>query len=337
MDDQYFQDKVVVITGASAGLGRALVREFAGHGATIALLARGIDGLNAAVAEVEAGGGKAKAYPTDVADSDQVEAAAQAIESELGPIDIWINNAMVSVFGPLKKMQSKDFKRVTDVTYLGQVYGAQAALKRMLRRDKGAVIFIGSALAYRGIRLQSAYCGAKHGIHGFFESLRAELIHDKSNVKLSMVQLPAMNTTQFGFVKSYLPNKPKPMGRIYEPEVAARAIVNVAREHQREAYVGYPTVQTIVGNKLIPGLLDYYLAKTGFKGQQTNEPKEPHHKNNLYKPLPGDHGARGPFDAKAWDFSPQFWAASHNVLSWGGIALAGLGLGWMLARKIIAS
>ncbi|MBK0379693.1 SDR family oxidoreductase [Mucilaginibacter segetis] len=335
MKEQDLKNKIVVITGASAGLGRSIVREFAAQGATVALLARGEDGLNAAVKEVEQAGGKAKAYPTDVGDAAQVEAAAQAIENELGPIDIWVNNAMVSVFGPLKQIESADFKRVTDVTYLGQVYGTQAALKYMLPRNKGTIILIGSALAYRGIPLQSAYCGAKHGIHGFFESLRAELIHDKSNIKLSMVQLPAMNTTQFGFVKSYLPNKPKPMGRIYEPEVAAKAIVEVARNYKREAFVGYPTVQTILGNKFIPGWLDHYLAKTGFKGQQTDEAKDPARKNNLYKPLPGDHGAHGDFDAKSWDFSPQFWAASHEALSWGAVALAGLAVGFLLAGKTL--
>jgi NAD(P)-dependent dehydrogenase (short-subunit alcohol dehydrogenase family) len=336
MKDQDFKNKVVVVTGASAGLGRAIVREFAKHGATVALLARGEDGLNAAVAEVEKGGGRAKAYVTDVADPEQVEAAAGSIEDELGPIDVWVNNAMVSVFGPLKKMESKDFKRVTEVTYLGQVYGTQAALKRMLPRNSGTIILIGSALAYRGIPLQSAYCGAKHGIHGFFESLRAELIHDNSPIKLSMVQLPAMNTTQFGFVKSYLPDKPKPMGRIYEPEVAARAIVATAKNPKREAFVGYPTVQTILGNKFIPGLLDHYLAKTGFKGQQTNEPADPKRKNNLYEPLPGDHGAHGNFDAAAWDFSPQFWAASHEGLSWGALLLAGFGAGLLLGRKLLS-
>lgn len=334
MKEQVFKDKIVVVTGASAGLGRAIVREFAKHGATIALLARGLDGLNAAVKEVEEAGGKAKAYPTDVSEYAQVEAAAAAIETELGPIDIWINNAMVSVFGLLEQMETKDFKRVTEVTYLGQVYGTQAALKRMKPRNHGSIILAGSALAYRGIPLQSAYCGAKHGIHGFFESLRAELIHNKSNINLSMIQLPAMNTTQFGFVKNYLPNKPKPMGRIYEPEVAARAFVQVALNHEREAFVGYSTVQTIVGNKLIPGYLDNYLAKTGFSGQQTGEADDSSRRNNLYEAIPGDHGAHGNFDAQAWDFSPQFWAASHAIM-WGSIALAGFGTGLLFARKLI--
>ena len=232
-----FKGKTVVITGASAGLGRAMVREFAKHGANIGLIARGEDGLNAAKGEVESYGGKAWAVSTDVSNADEVEKAAQEIEDHFGSIDFWINNAMVSVFGPFKKMESEDFKHVTDVTYLGQVYGTQAALKRMLPKDKGTIILIGSALAYRGIPLQSAYCGAKHAIHGFFESLRSELIKDKSKVKLSMVQMPAMNTTQFSWVKSYLKNKPKPMGQIFEPEVAARAVVQVARDHQRELYV----------------------------------------------------------------------------------------------------
>lgn len=320
-----FKGKTVVITGASAGLGRAMVREFAKHGANIGLIARGEDGLNAAKGEVESYGGKACVASADVSDAAQVEMAAQKIEDQLGTIDFWINNAMVSVFGPFKKMESEDFKHVTDVTYLGQVYGTQAALKRMLPKDKGTIILIGSALAYRGIPLQSAYCGAKHAIHGFFESLRSELIKDKSKVKLSMVQMPAMNTTQFSWVKSYLKNKPKPMGQIFEPEVAARAVVQVARDHQRELYVGYPTVQTIWGNKVLPGYLDKYLAKTGFDGQQTNEPVSPDRQNNLWKPVPGDHGARGTFAVNSWDHSPETWMAIHKKTTWG--ILAGLAIG----------
>jgi len=295
MKYEALKNKVVVITGASAGLGRCVVREFAKHGSTIALLARGWDGLNAGVKEAKQLGAKAKAYCVDVSDPKQVEDAAWAIELELGPIDIWINNAMVSVFGPFQKMELVDFKRVTEVTYLGQVHGTRSALKGMSGRNEGVIILVGSALAYRGIPLQSAYCGAKHAIHGFFESLRAELIHDKSRVKLCMIQLPAMNTTQFEFVKTYLPNKPMPMGHIYQPEVVAQAIVRLALHPKREKYIGFSTYQAIIGNKIIPSWLDRYLARIGYKGQQTNEPEPPDKKDNLYKPLPGDHGAHGPF------------------------------------------
>ncbi|GHB60009.1 SDR family oxidoreductase [Persicitalea jodogahamensis] len=329
-----FKGKVVVITGASAGLGRAIVREFARQGANIGLLARGKDGLEGAKREVEDMGGKALAIPTDVSQPDQVEAAADQIERELGPIDIWVNNAMISVFGPFKKLEMKDFKQVTEVTYLGQVYGTQAALKRMLPRDRGSIILVGSALAYRGIPLQSAYCGAKHGIQGFFDSLRAELFHDKSNINLSMVQLPAMNTTQFGFVKSYLPNKPQPMGTIYQPEVAAQAIAYIAKNPRRELYVGYPTVESILGNKIAPGLLDRYLGATGYDGQQTDEPKDPNRKDNLYEPLPGDHGSHGTFDAESWSFSPETWAATHKLATWGTlISLAAVTIGLFVSRK----
>ncbi len=329
-----FKGKVVVVTGASAGLGRAIVREFAKQGANIGLLARGKDGLEGAKKEVEEMGGKALAIPTDVSQPDQIEAAADQIERELGSIDIWVNNAMISVFGPFKKLEMKDFKQVTEVTYLGQVYGTQVALKRMLPRDRGSIILVGSALAYRGIPLQSAYCGAKHGIQGFFDSLRAELFHDKSNIDLSMVQLPAMNTTQFGFVKSYLPNKPQPMGTIYQPEVAAQAIAYLAKNPRRELFVGYPTVESIVGNKIAPGLLDKYLGATGYDGQQTDEPKDPNRKDNLYEPLPGDHGAHGTFDADSWSFSPETWAATHKLATWGTlISLAAVTIGLIVSRK----
>jgi short-subunit dehydrogenase len=320
-----FLNKTVVITGASAGLGRAMVREFAKHGANIGLLARGEDGLRAAKKEAEKLGGNALAITTDVANANDVEEAASQIESYFGGIDVWINNAMVSVFGPFSKIEAKDYERVTDVTYHGQVYGTQSALKRMLPKNKGTIILIGSALAYRGIPLQSAYCGAKHAIHGFFESLRSELIHEKSNVKLSMVQMPAMNTTQFSWVKSYLKNEPKPMGRIFEPEVAAKAVVKVVKDHQRELYVGYPTVQTILGNKILPGYLDKYLADTGFEGQQTDEPVSPYRQNNLYYPVPGDHGARGSFAADSWNHGPETWMATHKKTTIG--VLAGLAAG----------
>ena len=230
-------------------------------------------------------------------------------------------------------MNAEEFKQVTEVTYLGQVYGTMSALKRMLPRNKGKIILIGSALAYRGIPLQSAYCGAKHGIHGFFESLRAELIHDKSNVQLSMVQMPAMNTTQFGFVKSYLPNKPKPMGTIYEPEAAANAVLYAAKHEDREIYYGYSTHKTILGNKVVPGFLDNYLAKTGYKGQQINERQSPYHSNNLWQPIPGDHGIRGPFEKRSMNYSPLFAAKKYKWLTAAAISSIIIGAG-ILINKI---
>ncbi|WP_089684041.1 SDR family oxidoreductase [Catalinimonas alkaloidigena] len=303
--------EVVVITGASAGVGRATAREFGKRGAKVALLARGVDGLEGAKRDVEVMGGEALVIPTDVADATAVEAAAQQVEETFGPIDVWVNNAMNSVFAPFKEIIPADFKRVTEVTYLGQVYGTMAALKYMQTRDRGTIILVGSALAYRGIPLQSAYCGAKHGIQGFFDSLRAELSHDKSNINLTMVQLPAMNTTQFGWVKTRLPHKPRPMGTIYQPEVAARAITYAVDHPRREYFVGYPTFQAIWGDKIWPGFLDWYLGKTGIKGQQTDQPEAPDRKNNLWEPVPGDHGAHGDFDAEAWEYSPEM-ALSRN-------------------------
>ncbi|GHA78540.1 SDR family oxidoreductase [Pontibacter akesuensis] len=325
---------VAVITGASAGLGRACAREFAKNGYDVGLLARGVEGLEGAKREVEEMGRKAVFVPVDVADAAAVEAAAVKIEQELGDIDVWVNNAMNSVFSPVKKMEPEDYKRVTDVTYLGQVYGTLSALKRMLPRDKGSIVLVGSALAYRGIPLQSAYCGSKHAIQGFYDSLRTELMHDKSNVKVTMVQLPAMNTTQFGFVKTRLPNKPKPMGKIYQPEVAAEVIVYAAENERREYRVGYPTLQAIIGNKIAPWFADYVLAKTGIEGQQTNTPEDPNRKHNLYDPLPGDHGAHGTFDDQATYFSPQVWLSLHrDKLLAGALALGGVMLGSMLSRK----
>src|SRR5437868_2802045 len=248
--------QVVVITGASAGVGRATVREFARHGAHVGLLARGVDGLEQARREVEEAGGRALVLPTDVADAEAVEAAAAAVEAELGPIDVWVNNAMASVFSPVKLMTAAEFKRVTEVTYLGVVYGTLAALKRMLPRDRGVIVQVGSALAYRGIPLQSAYCAAKHAIQGFVDSLRCELLHDKSNVRVTMVQLPAMNTPQFSRIKSRLPRKPQPVPPIYQPEVGAEAILFAAHNDRREMYVGYPTVEAIVGDKIAQGFAD---------------------------------------------------------------------------------
>jgi len=312
--------KVVVVTGASAGLGRAIVRAFARRGAHVALIARGTDGLEAAREEVEACGGKALVLPLDVSDAQAVERAAAETEEKLGPIDIWVNNAMNSVFAPIKDMRPEEYKRVTEVTYLGQVYGALSALKRMRPRNKGCIIFVGSALAYRGIPLQSAYCASKHAIQGFYDSLRSELLHDRLRIRTCMVQLPAMNTTQFGFVRNKLPFKPRPMGMIYEPEVAARAVLFATEHDRREIYVGTPTVEAIVGDKIAPGFADHHLARTGYKGQMTDEPEDPGRKDNLWQPIPGDHGAHGPFSRLSHKSSQQLWIAENR--KWlGGLCL----------------
>jgi len=325
---------VVVITGASAGVGRATVREFAKRGACIGLLARGRDGLEGARKEVEERGGRALVLPTDVARADEVEAAATEVERTFGPIDIWINNAMVSVFSPVREMTVEDYQRVTEVTYLGTVYGTLAALRRMLPRDRGAIVQVGSALAYRGIPLQSAYCAAKHAIQGFTESLRCELIHDGSQIRLSMVQLPALNTPQFEWVKTRLPRKPQPVPPIFQPEVAARAIHWAAYNCRREISVGGPTVKAIWGNKFFPGFGDHYLAWHGFESQMTDEPEEANRPNNLNDPLPGDFGAHGRFDHRSKEQSLQAWATTHrNWLAVAGMGLLGLTLGALTARN----
>ncbi len=313
--------EVVVITGASAGVGRATAKSFARRGAHIALLARGQAGLEGACRNVEAMGGKALALPTDVADDAQVEAAAAATEAALGPIDIWVNNAMLSVFSPVKQMQAEEYRRVTEVTYLGTVHGTLAALRRMLPRDRGVIVQVGSALAYRGIPLQSAYCAAKHAIEGFCDSLRCELIHDNSRVALTMVQMPALNTPQFGWVKSRLPRKAQPVPPIYQPEVAAEAIVYAAHHPRRELYVGWPTVEAIIGNKIAPGWVDAYLARTCFDAQMTDEAEEPDRPDNLWQPVDAgrDLGAHGTFDSRSRTVSWQLWADTHR----GWLALAG--------------
>ncbi len=326
--------RVIVVTGASAGVGRATVRAFAKEGAHIGLIARGHDGLEGAKRDVESRGGKAIMLPTDVADAGAVEAAAERVEAELGPIDVWVNVAMTSVFSFVKQMQPEEYKRVTEVNYLGYVYGTLAALKRMLPRDRGRIIQVGSALAYRGIPLQSAYCATKHAIQGFMDSLRCELIHDGSNVKVCMIQMPGMNTPQFGWVKSRLPNKAQPVPPIYQPEVAADAIVFASHHDRREIYVGFPTVEAVVGNKIFPGLLDHYLAWTCVKGQQTNEPKDPNQPDNLFQPVPGDHGPHGTFDSRSRNFSPQLWTDKHrDALALGAVAVIAAGIAAFFARR----
>ena len=318
--------EVVVITGASAGVGRAAVREFARHRARIGLLARGVDGLEGARAEVESAGGRALALPTDVADPDQVEAAARAVEAEFGPIDVWVNNAMVTVFSPVREMTAADYRRVTEVTYLGAVYGTLTALRRMLPRNAGTIVQVGSALAYRAIPLQSAYCAAKHALQGFTESLHTELIHDGSRVHLTSVHLPAVNTPQFTWSKTRLPNEPQPVPPIFQPEVAAEAIYFAAHANRREVWVGGPTVLAIAGDRLAPGVGDRYLGRTAYESQQTTRPAAPDRRDNLYTPVPGDHGAHGPFDAEACERSPQLWANRNRtwLLAAGGVAAAGI-------------
>jgi NAD(P)-dependent dehydrogenase (short-subunit alcohol dehydrogenase family) len=325
--------EVVVITGASAGVGRACVREFARRGAHVALIARGRDGLEGARREVEACGGRALVLPLDVSDAEAVERAAETVERELGPIDVWVNNAMVSVFSPVKKMKAEEYRRVTEVTYLGYVYGTLAALKRMLPRDRGRIVQVGSALAYRGIPLQSAYCAAKHAVQGFMDSLHAELLHDKSNVRVTMVQLPAMNTPQFSWVRSRLPREPQPVPPIYQPEVGARAVYWAAHNERRELYVGWPTVEAIVGDKLAPGFADWYLSRNAYDAQQTDAPVSPERRDNLWEPVPGDHGARGRFDEQSSESSQQLWATTHRGL----FALAGVGalLGAAAAKLLL--
>jgi short-subunit dehydrogenase len=302
-------------------LGRAIAVEFARHGSQVALLARGEQGLKAAADEVKNAGGGALVQVIDIADADAVESAAAKIERELGPIDVWVNNAMVSVFSPVKKMRPEEYKRVTEVTYLGVVNGTLAALKRMLPRDKGKIVQVGSALAYRSIPLQSAYCAAKHAIVGFTDSLRCELIHDESSVDVTVVHMPALNTPQFGWVKSRLRNKAQPVPPIFEPEVGARAVYWAAHHKRAEIYVGYSTVEAIVGNKIAPRILDRYLGRTGYAFQQTSEPEEPGRRDNLWAPLDSheDRGAHGQFDARARPFSYQLWADLHR--SWLSIGL----------------
>lgn len=316
------RSEVVVVTGASAGVGRAIVREFAKHGAHLGLLARGCDGLEAARREVEAMGGKALIVLTDVADADAVERAAQAVEEAFGPIDIWVNNAMVSVFSPVKNTTAEEFRRVTEVTYLGYVHGTLAALKRMLARDRGMIVQVGSALAYRGIPLQAAYCGAKHAIQGFTESLRCELIHDDSNVKITMVHLPATNTPQHSWSKSRMPRKGQPVPPIYEPEVAGQAIYHAAHHYRREWNLGLITDVVLLGNAIAAGLGDWYLARTGYDAQMTDEPEDPARPHNLWEPLPGDHGARGRFSDRAHTTSMQWLFTTNREL----LALTGFGL-----------
>ncbi|TNC23755.1 SDR family oxidoreductase [Amycolatopsis alkalitolerans] len=318
--------QVVVVTGASGGIGRAAARAFARRGARVALLARGERGLRAAANDVREAGGDALALPTDMADFSQVERAASRVEAEFGPIDVWVNDAFTSVFAPFDQIRPEEFRRVTEVTYLGYVHGTLAALARMKARDAGTIMQVGSALSYRGIPLQSAYCAAKHAIQGMHESLRCELLHEDSHVRVTMVQLPAVNTPQFSWVLSRLPRRAQPVPPIYQPEVAARAIVYAAdHPRRREYWVGVSTAGTLALNAIAPGLLDRYLARTGFSSQQTDQRRSQDQPANLWKPADDapqghDFGAHGAFDRQARERSAQLWASRHHG------ALAGAGM-----------
>ena len=312
--------ETVVITGAAAGVGRATARAFGRHGARVGLLARGVDDLNDAAAEIEAAGGKALALPTDMADPDAVEAAAEAVERRFGPIDIWVNCAMATIFARFWDITSEEYRRATDVTYLGYVWGTMAALRRMRPRNHGAIVQVGSALAYRAIPLQSAYCGAKFAIRGFTDSLRSELIHEGSRIHLTMVQMPALNTPQFGWARNKMGQQAQPVPPIFQPEVAAEAILYAAYARRREIYVGGSTVKAILANKFVPGLLDRYLARD-YAGQLSNETLEPR-PDNLFQAVPGRHGAHGRFDHIARRHSLELWASLHRGWLCAGIGLA---------------
>ncbi|HEV8291640.1 MAG TPA: SDR family oxidoreductase [Tepidisphaeraceae bacterium] len=328
--------RVVVITGASGGVGRAVARRFAQQGCRIGLLARGRDGLEAARREVESLGGEAMVIPADVSDPSQIENAATTVEEHFGPIDIWVNNAMVSMYAPFMEMSPEEFRHITAVTYFGYVYGTQSALKRMLPRDRGVIIQIGSALAHRSIPLQSAYCGAKHAINGFTESVRTELLHQGSKVRLSIVSLPGVNTTQFEWTKNKMPNKPRPTGPIFQPEVAAQAVAFVADHDRKEIYVGGPTVESVVGEKIAPRLMDRYLAHAAWEGAFRDEPDDPNRPDDFWQPVPGDHGAHGPFDRIAKARSIQLWITMHRRLlmaALGAIAFAACGLAMSRRRE----
>src|SRR5689334_10775051 len=306
-------EQIVVVTGASAGIGRAVAKAFGARGATVGLIARGEDGLEGAARDVEKGGGKAVVLPTDVADPDQVFAAVEKMETEVGPIDVWVNVAFTSVFSPFDKITPDEYRRVTEVTYLGYVYATQAVLPRMKSRDRGTIVHVGSALAYRGIPLQTAYCGAKHATQGFHEALRCELLHEKSNVRVTMVQMPAVNTPQFSWVLSRLPRHPQPVPPIYEPETVAAQVLHAAEHPRREYWVGSSTAATLFVNAVMPGLLDRYLGKTGFDSQQTKEPHDPNAPANLFDPADAagerDFGMHGEFGRRTISRDPQLWAS----------------------------
>ena len=329
--------QTVVVTGASAGIGRAVAAAFGGRGATVGLVARGAAGLAGAAEEVEKAGGRAVQLPLDVADPEALAGAVDRVERDVGPIDVWVNVAFTSVFAPFDQISPAEYRRATEVTYLGYVYATQAVLPRMKARDRGTIVHVGSALAYRGIPLQTAYCGAKHAIQGFHEALRCELLHERSGVRVTMVQMPAVNTPQFSWVLSRLPRHPQPVPPIYQPETVARMVLHAAdHPRRREYWVGSSTAATLAANAIAPGLLDRYLARTGFDSQQTDRPHDPSAPANLFDPADGtdghDFGAHGEFDRRAHRRDPQLWMSRHHgTLAATAAATAGL-LGWWRAR-----
>ena len=313
--------RIVVITGAGAGVGRATVNEFARNGCDVALLSRDPGRLEDAAAEARSFGVRALPIPTDVADSDAVEAAATRVEEELGPIDVWVNVAMATVFAPVSKLTAKEFERGTAVTYLGQVHGTMAALKRMTPRNRGSIVCVGSALAYRSVPLQSIYCGGKFAIRGFIDSLRSEVLHDNLNIQISMVDLPAVNTPQFNWAMNKMGKMAQPVPPIFQPEIPARAIYFAAFHPRRQTWIGWPTVKAILANRVAPGLIDRYLARYGYSSQMSDEPVPPDAPNNLFEPVPGPYGAHGRFDSRARDWSWEVFTSRHRNAMWAAIAV----------------
>ncbi len=317
------QQQVVVITGATAGVGRATARAFAEEGAYVVLLARDEARLRETEMEVIRRGGTALAISVDVASAADVERAAEQVERTVGPIDVWVNNAMTTIFAPIKEITPDEFKRVTEVTYLGAVYGTMSALKRMRARDDGVIIQVGSALAYRSIPLQSAYCGAKHALRGFTDSIRSELLHDRSRVRLAMVQLPGVNTPQFEWARTAIDRHPQPVGPVYQPEVAARAVVWAAAHKRREIYVGWPAAAAIMLNKWLPGFFDRYLANHAYEQQFTSQHIAASRPDNLFQPAATPYRAHGSFEERAHRVSPQLWLSLHRNAVAGVLALCG--------------
>ncbi len=325
--------KIVVVTGAGAGVGRAAAEEFARKGCDVALLARDGERLEHAAEALRQYGVRALSLPTDVADADAVEQSASAVEQQLGPIDIWVNVAMATVFAPVSKLTPAEFERGTRVTYLGQVHGTMSALKRMRTRNRGTIVNVGSALGYRSVPLQSIYCGAKFAIRGFTDSLRSEIIHDKLNIHLTMVDLPAVNTPQFDWAINKMGRRAQPVPPIYQPEVPARAIYFAATHRRREIWVGYPTVQAILANRIAPGLIDRYLAKAGYSGQLTDEPSDENAPGNLFEPVAGPYGAHGRFDSRARSGSWEMFTDRHRAVFWAAAGLGVAGCVHLLAKR----